>query len=89
VSQVIVTNDNLNSKRSKTREQELRINVDPVRKDQRLWDITKHDASFRKVFLLALSPLIAFWSLIMIPAGVVTWLFSHAMRLLGIVTPRQ
>jgi len=89
VSQVIVTNDNLKNKRAQSREQERRINVDPVRKDQRLWDITKYDALFRKVFLIALSPLIAFWSLIMIPAGIVTWLFSQAMRILGIVTPRQ
>jgi len=89
VSQVIVTNDNLKNKRAQSREQERRINVDPVRKDQRLWDITKYDALFRKVFLIALSPLIAFWSLIMIPAGIVAWLFSQAMRILGIVTPRQ
>jgi hypothetical protein len=88
VSQVIVTQDNLSERREASRKQERMIDTDSGVKKWQLGDIVKGDPGFRKFLLVALSPLFAFWGILMIGVSFALGLFSFIMRVLGSLIPR-
>ncbi len=88
MSQVIVTHDKLSERREASRKQERMIDTDSGVKKWQLSDIVKGDASFRKFLLLALSPILAFWGILMIGVSFSVGLFSFIMKALGSLIPR-
>ena len=82
MSQVIVTNDNLNEKRELTRAQEHKIKVEQAFASWRRSDATKTDA-FQRFLVLIVGPILALWAGLASLATGVIWLIRSLFRLFG------
>ena len=83
MSQVVVTNDKLKDRRSKTRDEESKIQVDNLRKSWIKSDITTHDSKMRTVASIALAPIIAIFGALTAAVAIVIGGFSMVMKAVG------
>ena len=89
MSQVIVTEDKLSERRSSSREQEQKIDINTIHTRWHKNDIAPHDLMVRRIAFVVFLPLFIFWGLLVFAMSVAVFFFSSLMKLLGAMVPAR
>jgi hypothetical protein len=87
VSQVIIIEDKLSERRSSSREQEQKIDINTVHRGWHKNDIAPRALMVRKIAFVIFLPIFLFWSLLVLAITVAVFFFTSILKLLGAMVP--